>query len=267
MSALLTHIPGALMLKRLTLFAVVLLAPSFALAEEEVSPPPPPSGATATKLFEPKFGVVFNLQNIFQNPGLLSGFRGGVGVQFALSTPLALRLGVSLSHTSDPAVVTETVTTINDMTTTTRTMNRPSPTSTFGLTVGGDLLAKITEGALAPYVGGGLWVNLDSEATKLTDDVTVTDQVTAIDNSTLGFGLGARGVLGVGWRVHPHFYIFAEYALNLTVVDHSSTTMSQQVTTTGNPPVSARSSRASTRVFDFSTALSQGAALGLVAFF
>ena len=255
------------MTKRLAVFAVLLLSPSFALAQTDAPPPEPPASTAAAKLFEPKFGIVFNLQNIFQNPGLLSGFRGGIGVQFTLSQQLALRIGVSLSHTSDPAVVTETVTTINDVTTTTRSMNRPSPTSTFGLTLGGDLLAKLTDGPLAPYVGGGLWVNLDTQATKLTDEVSVMNQITAIDNSTVGFGLGARGVLGVGWRLHPHFYVFAEYALNLTVVDHASTTTNQQVTVTGNPPAGSRSSRNSTRVFDFSTALSQGAALGLVAFF
>lgn len=253
------------MTKRLSLLAAILLSSSSTLAEGEVVTPPPEP--PAAKLFEPKLGVVFNLQNIFQNPGLLSGFRGGVGVQFPLSTQLALRISVSLAHTSNPPVVTETVTTINDMTTTTRTMNRPSPTSTFGLTLGGDLLAKITDGALAPYVGGGLWVNLDTEATKYTDDVSVMDRVTSVDDATTGFGVGGRGVLGVGWRVHPHFYIFAEYALNLTIVDYSSTTTNQQITSMGNPPAGQRSTTNSTRVFDFSTALSQGAALGLVAFF
>ena len=248
------------MTKRLALFAVFLLSSSAALAQSD-TPPPTPSADPAAKMFEPKFGVVFNLQNIFQNPGLLSGFRGGVGGQLALSPQLALRIGVSLSHTSNPAVVTETVTVINDVTTTTKSMTRPSPTSTFGVTLGGDLLSKITDGALAPYVGGGLWLNLDTEATKFKDEVT------NVDNATTGFGLGARGILGVGWRIHPHFLVFAEYALNLTIVDTSSTTTNQQVTTMGNPPSTVRTTRAGTRVFDFSTALSQGAALGLVAFF
>lgn len=256
------------MTKRLSLFAVFLLSSSIALAQTDAPPAIPPAEPTpAAKLFEPKFGVVFNLQNIFQNPGLLSGFRGGLGAQFALNPQMALRLGISLNHTSNPAVVTETVTVVNDVTTTTRTMSRPSPTSTFGVTLGGDLLQKLTDGVLAPYVGGGLWVSLETEATKVRDDVSVMDAVTSIDNSTVGFGLGGRGVLGVGWRLHPHFLIFAEYALNLTIVDHASTSNKQEVTITGNPPASTRSTRATTRVFDFSTALSQGAALGLVAFF
>ena len=253
------------MTKRLSLFAVFLLSSSAALAQSDT--PPTPTADPAPKMFEPKFGVVFNLQNIFQNPGLLSGFRGGLGGQLALSPQLALRIGVSLSHTSNPAVVTETVTVINDVTTTTKSMTRPSPTSTFGVTLGGDVLSKITDGVLAPYVGGGLWLNLDTEATKFRDEVSVMDQVTNVDNSTTGFGLGARGILGVGWRIHPHFLVFAEYALNLTIVDTTSTTTNQQVTTMGNPPSSVRTTRAGTRVFDFSTALSQGAALGLVAFF
>ena len=253
------------MTKRLALVSVLLWS-SAGLAETE-PPPTPVAAAAGAKFFEPKFGVVFNLQNIFQNPGLLSGFRGGLGGQLALSPQLALRVGLSLSHTSNPAVVTETVTVINDVTTSTKSMTRPSPTSTFGITLGGDLLAKLTEGPLAPYVGGGVWLNVDSAATKFRDDVTVTDQVTSVDNSTTGFGLGARGVLGVGWRVHPHFLVFAEYALNLTIVDTESTNTKQEVTTMGGSPATLRTTRATTRVFDFSTALSQGAALGLVAFF
>src|SRR3990167_4195748 len=111
------------MTKRFFLLAVILLSPSLVLAQTDASPPPEPPAAaplaptaTVSKLFEPKFGVVFNLQNIFQNPGLLSGFRGGIGLQFSLSQQLALRLGVSLAHTSNPPVVTETVVTINDVT-------------------------------------------------------------------------------------------------------------------------------------------------------
>lgn len=261
------------MSKRPLLLAALCLA-SAALAQEDGPPAPPPVATPAPTpapapeaLFEPKFGVVFNLQNIFQNASLLSGFRGGLGVQFAINPDLALRTSVALTHSSNPATVVTTTTTINDMTTETRTLTRPSPTSTFGVLVGGDLLQRLSKGALAPYVGGGLWLAFDSEATKWRDDVSVADRVTERDDSTLGFGVGARGLLGVSWRVHPHFMLFAEYALNITIVDHTSTVERQSVTSAGNPATSNRSSSASTRFFDFSTALSQGAALGLVAFF
>lgn len=262
------------MSKRLMSLAVLCLATA-ALAQEDAPPPTPaPSPvaspaapASAEALFEPKFGVVFNLQNIFQNASLLSGFRGGLGVQFAINPDLALRTSVALAHTSNPATVVTTTTTVNDMTTETKTLTRPSPTSTFGVLVGGDLLQRLSKGALAPYVGGGLWVSFDSEATKWRDDVSVADRVTERDDSTFGFGVGARGLLGVSWRVHPHFMLFAEYALNITIVDHTSSVERQSLTSAGSPATSNRTTSASTRLFDFSTALSQGAALGLVAFF
>lgn len=251
------------------LFASALcLVASPALAQDEVDAPvsPPPPSAPAAAMPEAKFGVVFNLQNIFQNPGLLSGFNGGVGVQYGLSPTLTLRGVVALSHSSNPAVVTETTTTVNDMTTTRRTLSTPSPTSTFGMTVGADVLGNLVQGPLSPYLGGGLWFGLNSQATVYRDDVSVTDQVTAVNNTSLSLGVGARGILGVGWRVHPHFLLFAEYALNLTIVNHTSTRNSQEVTAM-NASASSRSTSDSTRAMDFNTALSQGASLGLVALF
>lgn len=259
------------------LLAVALLLPSFAaVAQDDVvpyphssSPPPaaaPAAPAVAEKAFEPKWGVVFNLQNIFQSASLLSAFNGGIGGQFQLSPQLALRVTVSMSHSSNPAVVNETTTVVNDMTTVTRTMTRPSPTSTFGLGVGGDLLSRLLTGDLSPYVGGGLWVGYASQATQYTDDVTTMNQTTRVNDLDSSFRVGAQGILGVSWRVHPHFMLFAEYALMLSIVNHTSSSSDRRVTGENlNTQVASKS--ASTRVFDFNTALSQGASLGVVAFF
>ena len=66
--------------------------------------------------------------------------------------------------------------------------------------------------------------------------------------------------------MHPHFSLFAEYALSITVVNNQSAATSTEVTMM-SVTNSIRSTTNSTRVFEFNTALSQGAALGVVASF
>ncbi|MBX7113262.1 MAG: outer membrane beta-barrel protein [Myxococcaceae bacterium] len=259
------------MLKRawLSLLTAVCMASSVALADEVdlTSEKTDGHAKSSHATFEPSLGVVFNLQNIFQNAGVLSGFNGGIGVLLPLNANLWLRPTVSLRRTSDPAVVTTTTTTANDMTTVTHSLTRPSPTSTFGITLGADLLRRLLDGDLAPYVGAGLMFDISTQNTFWRDDVSVMNQVSVRDDTSTSFGFGARGILGVGWRLYPHFMIFAEYAVNLTFVSANSTNTSTTVTNMGMSPVSATSSASSVRVFEFATGLSQGASLGLAAFF
>jgi opacity protein-like surface antigen len=241
---------------------LVVVSSSMALAQPEkpaeaTEPVTTPSSA---------FGVLFNLQNVFQNPGLLSGFQGGIGVQFGLNERMAIRPTLSMSRTANAATVTEVTTVANDMTTTTRTFTRPQgPTATFGLTLGGDFLYQLLQTALTPYLGGGLFVNYASAARAFRDD-TQMDQVTSVNDLTTSFGLGVRGILGVAWRVHPHFALFAEYSLLINVFSSQQVNTSTEVTAMGQT-AAMRTSTPSSKVFEFSTGLSQGASLGVVAFF
>lgn len=245
---------------RLPLLATLLCSSlAFAQTENPADAEPAPSPSSA-------FGVLFNLQNVFQNPGLLSGFQGGIGVQFGLNERMAIRPTLSMSRTANSATVTEVTTVANGMSTTTRSFTRPQgPTSTFGLTLGGDFLYQLLQTALSPYVGGGLFVSYGSAARVFRDD-TQMDQVTSVNDLTTSFGLGARGILGVAWRVHPHFSLFAEYSLLINIFSSQAVNTSTEVTAMGQTAAMSTSTPSS-KVFEFSTGLSQGASLGVVAFF
>jgi opacity protein-like surface antigen len=240
------------------LVTLVCLTSSLALAQSAAAPAEePPSNA---------FGVVFNLQNVFQSSALLTGFNGGVGVQFGVSDRVAIRPSLSLSRTSTPAVITESTTVAGGMTTTTRTLRAPTgPTSTFGLGLAGDVLYALLDKALTPYLGGGLFVSFASSARSFRDD-TMMDQVTTVNDTASAFGFGLRGLLGVRWRVHPNFALFAEYSLGITIFSSDTVNTSTERTVMGET-TSLKTNSTTPSVFELSTGLSQGAALGVVAYF
>lgn len=276
-----------------TVVTVMMLFPASVLAQEAPSPssssevaagseraPGPavhehrPAAEHGESFKAPTWGVLFNLQNIFQNAGVLSEFNGGAGLQYNINPMATLRLTAAVSHTSNPPVITETTTTTtvgsSTTTTTTKTMTHPDPTSSFGLTVGVDYLGKLTETDLAPYLGFGLSLGLATAATSY-NDTTVADVTNKVNDAETSFGVGVRGILGVSWRVHQNFLLFAEYALNVTIVNATSTSINREITGDGGEGgdalVITKGSSSDLRVFDFSTALSHGPALGLVVLF
>jgi opacity protein-like surface antigen len=213
-------------------------------------------------------GLLFSLDNIFQNPTVLEGYQSfGLGGLYALSPKTALRLGLGLNHATNPAYVREQTTTdAAGVATTTKTLVAPTNyTSAWSVHLGGDFLLALTEAAVQPYVGAGASLSYVSSALAYTDD-TVANNVLKVDNSDSTFNFGVRGIAGVQWRVHKSFALFAEYALNINLLNVASHSASS-TTTTPAGSTSTKTTGAPNNYFNFGTGLNQGGSLGLIAFF
>ena len=238
------------------------------------TPSAAPAGSSATLSgdWSDPYGVLFSLNNIFQNSGFLSAYRGyGAGVQMNLDPSTAIRIGASLSHTSDPVTITK-VTAKNgaDTVVTYNLAGTGGPTSTFGTSVGADYLMRLTSTAVAPYVGGGVRFDWLRSATTYEDDLTVPDQTTKVDNVNHTMALQGRGILGMEWRVHQRFSLYAEYNLGINLVQWISgdtkTTVENTVGgVTGKSETKTEASE--TRFLNYDLGLGQGASLGVVGFF
>lgn len=251
------------------------LALSPAARADELSPPPPPPPSAATTAapvgWDTPYALLFSLNNIFQSGSILGNFQNyGVGGQYNLGPKTAIRLGIGLGRQSNPAYVSESTTTTANGTTTTKQLVAPTNyTSKLDFRVGGDVLFGLTESALMPYVGAGLNLKVTSTSLAYTDDTQADTLVKVDDGSTL-FGVGLRGILGVQWRVHHAFALFAEYALGVDMVDVTGNSRSRTTTTTAggtSTTVTTKSSGTQTAFLVTDLNLAQGASLGLLAFF
>ena len=111
-----------------------------------------------------------------------------------------------------------------------------------------------------PYVGAGLIASYSRYALDYTDDLTVADLVTDVNDVTSGVSIGARGIVGIGWRLNRRFTLFAEYQLALQAVTWLSTRDQTTMTSTasGTPATSQVTSESSeTRYFNFDLGLGQ----------
>ena len=210
------------------------------------------------------YALLFSLQNIFDNPSILSGYGAGIGGQIHLSPTTALRVAADISRSSNPVYERETTQTGG---TPTKELVIPAgPTSQLGLGLGADYLIRLSTRSLAPYVGAGVGLSWTNSSRSYTDDVNVPNVTTEVDNSTNSFGIGLRGLIGIGWRVHEWMSLYAEYGLSMGLLDRTSMSEKTTVTTAGG--VNETTEKAAyTRYLNFDVSLVQGGSLGLVAFF
>ena len=251
--------------------AGALLSSGVARAEQD--------GAWATK-----YGMLFNLQNVFGNSNArspISDFGGGVGLQYNLAPQRAVRLQVNLSRASNDSAEAKTTALPSNVTTTrfvapgqdVDQFGNVTGTATFSslynVGLGATYMMRLTTAAISPYLGAGASLNYGQEALKYEDDVTSGRLADVnVDNMTRTFGLGAQGVLGLEWRLHKSVAVFAEYALDLNLVRYESQsreTTNQNLTTGVVSGAKGEGSR--TTFFNFGTGLGQGGLIGLAAFF
>jgi hypothetical protein len=218
-------------------------------------------------------GLLFNLNNIFTQPGVLGGWQGfGVGLQKVMGNGKTMRVGIELARQTDPVNIVKTTRTNGMDEVVSFDLQLPASgfTSQHAVAAVVDMIKPLTQRTIAPYVGAGVFAAFSTQRLDYTDDLTITDQVTEVANSSTTFAVGVRGILGVAWKIGERFSLFAEYQLDVDAIewqsDHTQTTTNNTVSGT------AASNRVETefketRYFNLDLGLAQGGALGLVAHF
>jgi len=262
--------------------ATALGAPPLApvVAPPAPTPPPPaPPAAPAGHLesiardqgWNSNWGLLLSLNNIFQNGSVLTSFQGmGAAAFYAIHPGLMLRFGLSVSRSDNPPTITESIRETAGEKITTYSFSAPSNTSNFGLGARADAIWRLSRKVLAPYLGTGLFTTTSHARQTADDKVSVVDQVTRLRARSTNVSLGARGLGGAEWRIHPNFAIFAEYELALSFFSWNSSSSSSTVENAANGArtvthTATNSSR--TSWLTGGSALAQGASLGLIVLF
>jgi hypothetical protein len=218
-----------------------------------------------------RWALLFSINNVLQNSSILTpSIMGSVAGAYYLTPTTALRAGFTLGRTTTPAAVTKTVTTTGGTSVTTYAFNPPGLTENDTIQLRSDYLKRMTHAPLAPYFGGGLELGFALQKLNYTDEVSVVGQRTEVANRTYNLSLAARGILGVEWRFHPSFAIFAEYSANLTLF--STNNLSNRTTvenTVGGTTSTSQTTneRTANTWLNLSTGLAQGANFGLEVMF
>lgn len=225
--------------------------------------------------WDTKYGILFTLPNLFQNGSsavigeYASGpstadrvagapLSGRVGVQYNLNSTHGLRLTLALGRASQGLYETK-----NDLTgVTTKTV--PTVTSALSAEVGAQYMIRMTQSAVAPYVGAGVkvgYANAKREGKATTSALPGTfDQY---DDSTSAVDLGVNGTLGLEWRIHKVISLFAEYQADLAII---STYKDQNKTSDEIGPLISNETK-TTSFANLDTGLAQAGRLGIIAFF
>ncbi|MBK8482080.1 MAG: outer membrane beta-barrel protein [Proteobacteria bacterium] len=215
------------------------------------------------------WGFLLSLNNIFQNGSFLTTYGGmGAAGYYAFKPDLMLRLGVTLWRNSSPLFIQEQTRETAGEKLATYTVGNGA--SGLGFNGRGDLLWRLSPKAVAPYLGAGLFLDSTHSRQTRDDEVSVVDQITRFRSRDTIIALGARGMGGAEWRLHPNFALFAEYELSVSFLTWTSSSSS---TTVENSEGGVRtvtrtaSNSARTSWLTWGNTLAQGASLGLIVLF
>ena len=219
--------------------------------------------------WDTKYGMLFDLQNVFQNGsaaayGSYGGNDGvGIGAQMNLAPTTALRLYVNLARASDPGYDL----TLNGVTYKVMPVDAagdPLYTSEYNVKLGAQYMLRMSTAAISPYFGVGASIRFDQG--RIDGDEGLAPNLTNYDVTDRTWGVGLDGTLGLEWRVHKSIALFAEYVLDVTAV--SSRTLDATVTTTTAGVVTVNKAKfTQTRYLNFDTGVGQAGQVGVIAFF
>jgi opacity protein-like surface antigen len=241
---------------RILAVAVALAAVSPALAAD----------AELDGSWNTKYGMIFELHSPLAVDQYLGDYQNGIGVQYNLAPDRAIRATVSLARASDKPTEGETKVESGGVTTTTKTWTAPTYTSIYDVNVGAAYIIRMGNAALAPYygVGAGLGINLFNDDWE--NDITVPNQTTTRNQTDITLDLGAGALLGLEWRIHKVISVFAEYGVNLSLVNYERNKTEVEVKNAGGTTTTTTKSSKAV-FFNLDTGINTGAQLGLLAHF
>jgi opacity protein-like surface antigen len=260
------------LLASLLLASVARAAPAPAPA-----PPPPPAYAPAPapapaasldQGWTGQYAMLFNVQSVVS----LSGYGGGVGFQYTLSPESALRLGGNFTHTSDPAFEISNTSggvTTKELSTATgsacETLNKGCGVFSTTLNLNATFVKRLSLATWSPYVGAGAGFTFRNDTENWEDKVTVAGATDKYDSSNKTITLNVGAVAGMEWRVHKQLALYAEYGFGVRALAYES--LSAQEDLSSGSSTATRKQEASRMTFlDFGAGLTQGGAIGVVAF-
>ena len=216
-----------------------------------------------------KYGMLFSVQNVFQNgdSSVIGDFGGGVGLQYNLTPTRAIRFSVDVSRASNDVLEGDSTDLVTG--TTTRTFSPPTDfTSQYGLNAGASYVMRLTSAAIAPYLGAGAGLSYTQTALSWENDTGATTIVSRDDMNRV-LALGLSGTLGLEWRVHKSIAMFAEYGLGMDLIRWQSDKDESRTVnkTSGATTAGTKTEGSRTTFFNFDTALGQGGQIGLAALF
>jgi opacity protein-like surface antigen len=234
-----------------------------------------PAQSTTDAGWNTKYGILFTLPNLFQNGSsavigeYASGpstadrvagapLSGRIGAQYNFDSAHGLRLTLALGRFSEG--INETTNSITGVTTKTP----PLVTSALSAEVGAQYMIRLTQTAVAPYLGAGAkvgYANAKREGKYETS--AVPGAFLQYDDATTALDFGINGTLGLEWRIHKVISLFAEYQADLTVI---STYKDKNSTRDQVGPLVNNETK-ETAYANLGTGLAQSGRLGILAFF